>query len=96
MCCSSGVCGPSPDKELIRVAAELKRMAENGVDVKRFNLSQQPVAFVNQAQVRKLLQEKGPDILPVILVEGEVKLTGRYPTTEELVAWTAENVKGDQ
>ncbi|MHB1126485.1 MAG: arsenite efflux transporter metallochaperone ArsD [Bacillota bacterium] len=95
MCCSTGVCGPSPDKELIRVAAELKRLAETGIDVKRFNLSQQPVAFVQQAEVRKLLQEQGPDVLPVILVEDEVRLTGRYPTAGELAAWTAENVKGD-
>jgi len=94
MCCSTGVCGPSPDKELVRVAADLKRLTDKGIEtgikVIRHNLSQEPEAFVQQPAVQKLLQEKGSDVLPVTMVEGEVKLSGRYPSGEELEAWVNE------
>jgi len=90
MCCSTGVCGPTPDKELIRIAADLKRLGDKGIKVTRYNLSQQPEAFVQQPAVQKLLQEKGPDVLPVTIVDGEVKLSMRYPSGEEIEAWLNE------
>lgn len=91
MCCSTGVCGPNPSQELVQWASDLRRMAKYGIEVKRYNLSQQPGAFVQQGEVQKLLAERGPDILPVILVDGRVRLMGRYPTAAELEAWLKEN-----
>jgi hypothetical protein len=33
------------------------------------------------------LDRSGAEALPLILVEGEIALAGRYPTREELVRW---------
>ena len=49
MCCSTGVCGPSVDPELARFAADLDWLKKQGVTVERFNLSQQPAAFADDA-----------------------------------------------
>lgn len=90
MCCSTGVCGPSPDPNLIRVAADLDRLAKSGIEVRRYNLSQQPDAFVQNAEVHKVLNREGLLGLPIIIVDDKVRLVGAYPTTAELGNWLAE------
>ncbi len=40
MCCSTGVCGPQVDPALVRFAADLEWLKASGVEVERFNLSQ--------------------------------------------------------
>jgi len=47
MCCSSGVCGPRVDPVLPRFAGDLKWLQEQGIEVARHNLAQQPLAFAN-------------------------------------------------
>ncbi|MEW6435244.1 MAG: arsenite efflux transporter metallochaperone ArsD [Myxococcota bacterium] len=87
MCCSSGICGPAVDPQLVRFAADLDWLASAGVQVERFNLSQQPAAFAADAAVKAALETKGESSLPLIAVNGEVKSTGAYPTREALAAW---------
>ncbi len=84
MCCSTGVCGPSPDQELVTFAGELKGMADV-VEIQRFNLAQQPGAFAANLIVRQILAEEGPDILPVILVDGRLVMKGVYPSRQQLL-----------
>ena len=92
MCCSTGVCGPDVDTKLVQFAANLDWLKTQGVIVKRHNLSQNPAAFVENELVRTALNEKGEAALPVLLVNGKVAMTGRYPECEELAAFV--NVKG--
>lgn len=84
MCCSTGVCGPVVDTELARFAADVKWLKEQGVEVERYNLSQQPAAFSSSGKVRTALQQDGVECLPLILVEGEIVFRGRYPTRREM------------
>lgn len=42
MCCSTGVCGPSVDPELVRFSADLDWLKAQGVTVERYNLSSSP------------------------------------------------------
>ncbi len=84
MCCSTGVCGPSVDPELVRFAADLDWLERQGIEVERSNLSQQPSAFVQTAVVKETLRADGNDCLPLTLVDGAVAFKGRYPTREEL------------
>jgi hypothetical protein len=83
MCCSTGTCGTTIDPELVSFAALLSQLGASGVNVERFNLAQQPMAFMENAVVKAMLEKDGPDVLPVILLDGTVYLQGRYPTTEE-------------
>jgi len=87
MCCSTGVCGPSVDPQLARFSADLEWLARQGVAVERFNLAQQPGAFVADDTVKAALESKGEAGLPLGKVNGEVKSSGDYPSREQLAAW---------
>jgi hypothetical protein len=60
---------------------------QQGARIERFNLAQRPTAFAANATVSKLLQRSGQEVLPVVLVDGEVALAGRYPQRKELAQW---------
>jgi hypothetical protein len=86
MCCSTGVCGPDVDTKLVQFAADLDWLKTQDVIIQRHNLSQNPAAFVENESVKTALTEKGEGALPVILVNGKVAVTGRYPDRKELAA----------
>jgi hypothetical protein len=85
MCCSTGVCGPSIDPELARFAADVDWLQKQGIKVDRFNLSQQPAAFVETAAVKDALG-RGVEVLPLVLVDDRVVAEGAYPSRETLAA----------
>ncbi|MGP8199627.1 MAG: arsenite efflux transporter metallochaperone ArsD [Limisphaerales bacterium] len=93
MCCSTGVCGPDVDTKLVQFAADLDWLKKQDVIVQRHNLSQNPAAFVDNKNVQSTLTEKGEAALPVILVNGKVAATGRYPDRAELAGWFKLKVK---
>lgn len=83
MCCSTGICGTEIDPLLVRFAALLGDLGRGGVSVQRFNLGQQPLSFLQNTVVKDRLDKGGVDVLPLILVDGEVYLEGRYPSEVE-------------
>lgn len=87
LCCPTGVCGPSVDPELTRVATTIFLLDKKGYDIKRYNLGTEPAIFVENIEVNKLLHAKGPDSLPITLVDGKVVKEGKYPTNDEFAAW---------
>ena len=87
MCCSTGVCGPEVDPVLVRFAADLKWLQEQGGEVERFNLSQSPAAFVENEEVKQALTDRGETALPIVLAGGRVMSSGRYPERDELSTW---------
>ncbi len=87
MCCATGICGPTVDAKLVRFAADLDWLASQGVAVERFNLAQQPAAFAADADVRRELEARGEDALPLVKVDGKVQSVGTYPTRDALAAW---------
>jgi hypothetical protein len=84
MCCSTGVCGPSVDPELLRIAAVVENLKKSGMDVERYNLSSEPQAFVQSEAVSDALNKGGADALPITMVDGKIVRTGSYPSNEEL------------
>jgi hypothetical protein len=89
LCCSSGVCGVETDQSLVTFSADVNWATQQGAQVERFNLAQQPMAFAENPTVRKFLERSGQEALPLILVDGEVALAGRYPQRAELARWAA-------
>lgn len=87
MCCSTGVCGPSPDPVLPAFAADLDWVSDQGVEVRRFNLSQEPGEFVQRHAVQDLLTRDGDDALPIVMLGDTVLSSGRYPSRDELAGW---------
>lgn len=86
MCCSTGVCGPSVDPELVRIQEVLRQIQKQApeVTVDRFGLSSEPQAFVENAEVTGLLKSEGPECLPLTFVNGELLSKGAYPGNEQL------------
>jgi sulfur carrier protein ThiS len=84
MCCSSGLCGPAIDPVLVKMNDALLALKKQGVEIERFNLAQQPKAFLENRKVADLLHKNGKKILPITLVNGEVLLTAEYPSYEKL------------
>lgn len=93
MCCPTGVCGPSVDPELTRVATAVFALEKKGFNIKRYNLANDPAVFVEKEAVNKLLHENGPDSLPITLKDGEVIKKGTYPTNEEFANWFGINAE---
>lgn len=87
MCCNTGVCGTDVDQQLVNFAADVDWAKQNGVVIERFNLAQQPLVFAQNAQVKSFLERSGQEALPLVLVDGEVALVGRYPHRNELARW---------
>jgi len=88
MCCSTGVCGPVVDPALPRFAGDLAWLGQRGVEVARYNLAQEPLAFTMNPVVLEVLKGQGPEALPVVLVDGALASQGRYPSRDELASWT--------
>lgn len=84
MCCPSGMCGVSIDSEIVRVATVLHAFRKHGVEVKRFNLTSNPMEFMNQQQVNKYINEQGVGCLPIVVLNDKVVLVGRYPSNQDM------------
>lgn len=88
LCCSTGVCGVEVDQALVGFSADVAWANEQGAHIARFNLAQEPMAFAEDATVKGFVERSGHEALPLILVDGEVALAGRYPNRAELARWS--------
>lgn len=89
LCCSSGVCGVDVDQALVSFAADVEWARQQGAKISRFNLAQQPTVFADNPVVVAFLRRSGQQGLPLVLVDGEIALTGRYPNRAELAHFAA-------
>ncbi len=93
MCCNTGVCGVDVDQSLVTFAADVDWARQNGAQIERFNLSQQPMVFAENSVVKGLLERTGQTVLPVTLVDGQLALAGRYPSRDDLIRWAGLQVQ---
>jgi hypothetical protein len=84
LCCSTGVCGPQVDESLVRFAADLHWLTGQGVEVRRFNLAQEPGEFALNPAVHEALMAEGVGCLPILLVNEVIVARGGYPDRSEL------------
>ncbi|SFG65035.1 arsenite efflux transporter metallochaperone ArsD [Sporolactobacillus nakayamae] len=92
MCCSTGVCGPSVDQELIRITGAVGNLRKNGFNISRFNLTSDPAAFVQNQAIHDLLEDEGMSVLPATIADGKVVKKGTYPTNQELADWSGVSI----
>jgi len=84
MCCPTGLCGVGIDQELLNLSTLIANLEKKGIKVERYNLTNSPQEFVNSKEINALIMEKGVEILPITMVEGEIVKTGGYPDKEEI------------
>lgn len=88
MCCPTGLCGPNINPDLMRIAAAVQLLQNQGASIKRHNLRDEPQLYVSNQLVNQYLQDKGVDGLPVTLVDGKITIEKGYPTNAQLTEWT--------
>ncbi|HIH4847935.1 TPA: arsenite efflux transporter metallochaperone ArsD [Morganella morganii] len=87
LCCSTGVCGTEVDQALVDFATDADWLKKQGANIRRFNLAQEPMAFVSNTKAKTFLETAGAGSLPLLILDGEIVLTGRYPKRHELARW---------
>ena len=50
-------------------------------------MTSDPDKFVENDEITRVLQEKGPEALPVVLLNDQVVKVGSYPTNGEFAKW---------
>ncbi|QDO88135.1 arsenite efflux transporter metallochaperone ArsD [Ornithinimicrobium ciconiae] len=88
LCCNTGVCGEDVDQRLVEFSADLNHLTEQGADIARHNLANDPLAFAADESVRGFLEVAGSEGLPLTTVDGVTVLTGTYPTRDQLLRYT--------
>lgn len=96
LCCNTGVCGVDVDQALVSFSADADWARQNGAQIERFNLAQQPLSFADNAVVKSFLQRSGQEALPLVLLDGEMALAGRYPSRKELARWAGISESSDK
>ena len=65
MCCSTGVCGPSVDPNLVRFAADLEWLKSKGVEINRCNLGTGTWCICPQHHAQERAQCAWHEVSPV-------------------------------
>ena len=86
MCCSTGVCGPEPDKELIEFNEALKKINKEFSDLEiiRASLSVDVKMFLENKAIFQLVKENGQEILPITTINGKIIAKKRYLKFNEI------------
>jgi hypothetical protein len=86
MCCSTGVCGPDPDDELVEVSAALDQLeAEiDDLDVSRANMQHDIDQFLETQRIYDLVEDQGTSILPITVVDDEIVAKSEYLSYDAL------------
>ena len=72
--------------DMLRVAQFEYYLREQGVKVERANMTTSPRAFLADPQILEYISDD-EDSLPLVYVNGDLKLKGRYPEDAELAEW---------
>jgi len=84
MCCPTGLCGPTLDQTLLDVNEMILALQAESVGVERYQMTSHPQAFLNNAEVMRLVRDQQMAALPITVVRGQVAKTGAYPTLSEV------------
>jgi len=87
MCCPTGLCGPTLDQTLLDVNEMILALQAQGVRVGRYQMTSHPQAFLDNAEVMRLVRERQMAALPITVVRGQVIKVGVYPTLAEIKSY---------
>ncbi|MDO5475745.1 MAG: arsenic metallochaperone ArsD family protein [Eubacteriales bacterium] len=68
-----------------RVSTILYTLSSRGADTKYLNLHKDALTFMDSPAVQQIMRGEGMDGFPCMTADGEIVLTGRYPTNEEIL-----------
>lgn len=85
--CVDGICTMGDDEDLQRISTMVASLVDDGWDITCYDPTSAPDLYTDTLAVARLMKEKGPQALPITLVDGIVKKTGEYPTSLEMGSW---------
>ena len=86
LCCPTGLCGPTLDQTVLDVSEMILSLQADGLRVERYQMTSHPQAFLNNAEVMRLVREKQMAALPITVVRGQIIKVGAYPSQAEVHA----------
>lgn len=97
MCCSTGLCGPAPDKTLVQLSEDISKIKEKfpEIIVERYMISQQPLKFRDNEEVYKMVKDHSKEILPITTLNGRIIKSRNYPSFAEIVAEIVAEIEGE-
>jgi len=86
MCCSTGVCGPEPDKTLMIFNEAIKKLQTEFADweIIRASLSTNANMFLENKEVFEQVRKNGQDVLPIVTINGKIIAKQKYLKYDEL------------
>lgn len=89
MCCGVKRAGAEINRQLLYLSPTLQKIQRaSKFQVERYSLTIDPEAFIKNQLVNQLMDTKGISVLPVTIVDGEIKKFGAYPSREEFADYT--------
>ena len=87
MCCTSGVCGPAPDKKLMDLQDNIKRIEKEfpGVKINRYSMNFNPLDFSKNREVLTKVKTHRTEILPIITINDVIVKEKGYLSYTEMV-----------
>lgn len=82
MCCET-----NNDREFVRVKTILERLKRSGVQVECHNISEKTEHSDKGIQHEDFLTSYEKKDFPIIMVDGSIVMTGRYPSNAEFSNW---------
>lgn len=79
----SMACGMEAKDALERIGDTVRVLRKKDAKISRYNLTLHRARFLEDETVSTLLA-KGPEILPITMVDREIYRTGAYPSEKEL------------
>ena len=84
MCCPTGLCGPVLDQTLLDLNEMILTLQSKGVIVKRYQMANDPNAFLNNKSVIELVRKNQISALPITVIDGNIVKSGIYPSLDEI------------
>lgn len=79
-------CGTDHSPETTTFTFEASAVRAAGADITRHNFDDEPMSFMS-SPISSFVEKKGMHRLPAVVVNGEIVLSGRYPTRAEMAEW---------
>ena len=86
--CYAGECEPMGNKEYMRITTMVENLKIAGKDIIRYNPMQEPSLYKEMPEIRQLMDEKGIEALPAVMLDGKIVKSGEYPSNKELLDWS--------